>query len=74
MGPVLQAVVGDVEQAERGAGCAGGTHATVLVKAEEQLLQSAGQKPKGSVRIQPCPRPEAEAYLLCLSIDLVIFP
>lgn len=41
--PVLEAVVGDVKQAQAGAGHSGGTHATVLVKAQEQLLQTAGQ-------------------------------
>lgn len=40
--PVLEAVVGDVEQAQGGAGHAGGTHTAVLVKAQEQLLQTAG--------------------------------
>lgn len=42
LGPVLEAVVGDVEQAQGGAGHAGGTHTAVLVKAQEQLLQTAG--------------------------------
>lgn len=46
--PVLEAVVGDVEQAQGGAGHAGGTHTAVLVKAQEQLLQTAGGK-KGTL-------------------------
>lgn len=44
LGPVLEAVVGDVEQTQGGAGHAGGTHVTVLVKAQEQLLQPAEQR------------------------------
>lgn len=42
-GPVLEAVVGDVKQAQGGAGYTGGTHTTVLIKAQKQLLQPAGQ-------------------------------
>lgn len=43
-GPVVEAVVCDVEEAQRGADGAGGPHAAVLVKAQEQLLQPAGQR------------------------------
>lgn len=43
LGPILEAVVGDMKQAQGGTGHAGGTHTTVLVKAQEQLLQPAGQ-------------------------------
>lgn len=44
LGPVLEAVVGDVKQAQGGEGHAGGTHSTVLIKAQEQLLQPEGQQ------------------------------
>lgn len=40
--PVFEAVVGDVKQAQVWANYAGGTDTTVLIKAQEQLLQPAG--------------------------------
>lgn len=39
-GPVLEAVVSDVKQAQAGADYSGGAHDTVLIKAQEQLLQT----------------------------------
>lgn len=50
-GPVLEAVVGDMEQAQGGAGHTGGTHTTVLVKAQEQLLQPAGTRERSGWRV-----------------------
>lgn len=41
-GPVLEAVVGDVKQAQGWTSHTGGTHTAVLIKAQEKLLQPAG--------------------------------
>lgn len=51
LGPVLEAVIGDVKQAQGGAGHNGGTHATVLIMAQEQLLQPAGQDRREGWRV-----------------------
>ena len=42
-GPLLETVVSDVKQAQGGAGHTGGSHTTVLIKAQEQLLQPAAE-------------------------------
>ena len=43
LGPVLEVVVGDVEQAQAGEGPTGDTQAAVAIKGQEQLLQPAGR-------------------------------
>lgn len=52
LGPVLEAVVGDVKKAQGGAGHAGGTHIAVLIMAQKQLLQPAQQQGE-SIQSQP---------------------
>lgn len=42
--PVVQSVVCDVQEAQRGAGGAGGPHTAVLIKAQKQLLQPTQQQ------------------------------
>lgn len=67
-GPVLEAVVGDVKQAQGGASHTGGTHATVLIKAQEQLLQPAGQKQdkKGLKSLHTVTTPELLFHIIKL--------